>query len=136
MHHCSPFRWPCGVIEAIHAALPDAACPGLPRKPLGATIRQLLAPYCPGGHQDNSNQNIDENVPTLLAVSVAMAVQRYNTAFIVQWRRFMASLKVTKHCHWASTHSDNINRTCLPPLFVVYCIVKLSKKATKHKDSP
>ena len=37
--------------------LPDAACPGLHRKPLDATIEQLLAPHCPGSHQGDSKQN-------------------------------------------------------------------------------
>jgi len=57
---CRPFRWPCGGIEAINAALPDAACPGLLRKPLdAAAIGRLLAPYRPGGCQDDSKQNKD-----------------------------------------------------------------------------
>jgi hypothetical protein len=57
MHlHRGPFRWPCGGVEAetIHAALPDAACPGLNRKPLDAVIGQLLAPYCPGNRHGDS----------------------------------------------------------------------------------
>jgi len=37
----------------------DAACPWLHRKPLDATIGQLLALYCFGGHQGNSKQNND-----------------------------------------------------------------------------
>ncbi len=33
---------------------PDAECPGLHRKPLGAAIGRLLTPYCSGGrHGDN-----------------------------------------------------------------------------------
>ena len=40
----------------IHAASPNAACPGLHWKPLDAAIRQLLAPYCLGGRQGNSKQ--------------------------------------------------------------------------------
>ena len=40
-------------------ALPNAACPGLYRKPLNAAIGQLLAPHCPRGHQGNSKQNND-----------------------------------------------------------------------------
>ena len=40
-------------------ALPNAACPGLYRKPLDAAIGQLLAPYRPGGRQGHSKQNID-----------------------------------------------------------------------------
>ena len=38
-----PFRWPCGGVEAINAALPNAACPGLLRKPLDATLAGNVA---------------------------------------------------------------------------------------------
>jgi hypothetical protein len=48
LRRCS-FRWPWESVEAIHAALPDASCPGIHRKP---------APYRFGGRQGNSKQNI------------------------------------------------------------------------------
>jgi hypothetical protein len=35
--------------------LPDAACPGLPQKPLDAAIRQLLTPFLGGPGQDLGN---------------------------------------------------------------------------------
>jgi hypothetical protein len=40
---------------------PDAACPGLHRKPLDDAIGigQLLTPYCLGGCQGDSKQNKD-----------------------------------------------------------------------------
>jgi hypothetical protein len=41
----------------MHHVLPDAACPGLYRKPLDATIGQLLAPYHPSGCQGNRQKN-------------------------------------------------------------------------------
>ncbi len=37
-------------------ALPDAACPGLLRKPLDAAIGHLLAPYCPSNCQGTGKQ--------------------------------------------------------------------------------
>jgi len=43
----------------MHAALPDAACPGLHRKPLDAVIKQLLTPYRLGVRQGDSKQNND-----------------------------------------------------------------------------
>ena len=47
-----------GGVKTKHVALPDAACPGLHRKPLDAAIRQLLALYCPcGRHGDNQPNN-------------------------------------------------------------------------------
>ena len=44
-------------VEAIHAALPDAACPGLLRKPLDAAIGRLLAPYHLSGRQNSKQYN-------------------------------------------------------------------------------
>jgi hypothetical protein len=38
----------------------NAVCPGLPGKPLDATIGQLLTPYHPSGCQGNSKQNNDK----------------------------------------------------------------------------
>jgi hypothetical protein len=52
-----PFRWPRLCVEAIQMALPNAACPGLPRKPLFAAIGQPLALYHPSGRQGNSKKN-------------------------------------------------------------------------------
>ncbi len=58
MHlRCGPFRRPCGCAGAIQMASPDAACPGLLRKPLDAGIGQLLALYHPSGHQGNKQTN-------------------------------------------------------------------------------
>ena len=46
----------------IHAALPNAACPGLHQKPLplDTAIGRLIAPYCPGDCQGGSKQNNNE----------------------------------------------------------------------------
>jgi hypothetical protein len=46
----------CGGVEAIHAASPIAACPGLLWKPLDAAIGRLLTPYRPSGRQGESKQ--------------------------------------------------------------------------------
>ncbi len=57
-----PFRRPCGCAGAIQTASPNAACPGLLRKPLDTGIGRLLAPYCPrsrqGNRQTNNNQQM------------------------------------------------------------------------------
>jgi hypothetical protein len=98
-----PFRWSCRRVEAKHVALPDATCPRLHRKPLDAAIRQLLALYRPNGCQGDNQQNDD--------AKCTIAMRRYYTACIAQWRRFMAFIKATKRRHWASTCSDIINRT-------------------------
>ena len=57
------------------------------------------------------NSTIMQHVLTLLAVSMAIAMQRYFSAPIAQWRRFVAFIKATKHHHWTSTCSDIIKGT-------------------------
>jgi hypothetical protein len=71
-----------------------------------------ISPRRPKGQQ--STQRLCKNVPTLLAVSMAITMCRYYTTCIAQWRRFVAYINATKHRHRASTRSDSINRTCLP----------------------
>jgi len=46
-----------GGVEAKHMSPPDAACPGLHRKPLDAAIEHLLALYRPGGRHGGNQQN-------------------------------------------------------------------------------
>ncbi len=63
MHlRCGPFQRPCGCAGAIQMASPDAACPGLLRKPLDAGIGQLLAPYHPSGCQGNRQTNNNQQM--------------------------------------------------------------------------
>jgi hypothetical protein len=126
MHlHCGPFRRPCRCGGAIQMALPDAACPGLPQKPLDAAIGQLLAPYCPSGRQSNRQTNNNQQIHLKkMARLMAAAVRRYNTAHIVQWRRSRALLEATGCHHWASIMSDNINWTWLRHFFLMFSLSK------------
>jgi hypothetical protein len=63
MHlHCGPFRRPCRCAGAIQTASPDAACPGLLRKPLDAGIGPLLALYRPSGRQGNRQTNNNQQM--------------------------------------------------------------------------
>jgi hypothetical protein len=112
----------------MQCALPDAACPGLHRKPLDAAIGQLLTPYCPGGRRGDSKQNNNEkNAPTLLAILMAVAMCRFNTAHITQWRRSRASLEATGCCHLASIVANSSNWSCICCFFMFF-IVKLVEK--------
>ena len=121
-------RWSnaCDITQcSMTRATPDApgshyrvaTCSVLPRRPPGWQWSQI-------------------KTPTLLAISMAVAVQRNNTVHITQWRRFMAFLKVTKRRHHACTHSDNINQTCLPPFCLIYLIVNSSKKGSSWNLFP
>jgi hypothetical protein len=71
----------------------------------------------PAAARATINTTIMEHVPTLLAVSMAIAMRWYYTARIAQWRRFVAFIKATKHHHWASTRSD-ITQPDTPTLVV------------------
>jgi hypothetical protein len=53
-----PFQWPWRSTSAIQRASPNAACPGLYWKPLDTAIGQLLALYCPSGHQATGKQTM------------------------------------------------------------------------------
>ncbi len=63
MHlHRGLFWRPCRCAGAIQTALPNAACPGLLRKPLDAGIGQLLALYRPSGRQGNRQTNNNQQM--------------------------------------------------------------------------
>jgi hypothetical protein len=90
-----------------------------------ATTRSVL-PQQPPGQQANKQQST--NTPRKQAVMMAMAMRRYVTARIAQWRRSRASLEATGRCHWASIMSNNINQTWLryffPDVFIVKTVGK------------
>ncbi len=90
-----------------------------------ATTSSVL-PRRPPGKQANKQQST--NTPTLLAVSMTIAMRRYLTACIAWWRRSRASLEATGCCHWASIMSNNIKGTWLCWLFLMYVIVKTIEK--------
>ncbi len=98
-----------------------------------ATTCSVLLPWMPG-RQSTTQWWI--NTPTLRAVLMAIAMWGYNTARIARWRRSRASLEATGCHHWASTYFDSIKGTCQHRFCSMFFIVKLSKEATKHKDSP
>ena len=74
-----------------------------------------VSPRRPPGRQ--SKHRLCKNVLILLAVLMAIALRRYYTARIAQWRRFMAFMEATTHRHQASTRSDIIKGTCQLRLF-------------------
>ncbi len=63
MHlHRRPFWRPCGCTGAIQTGLPNTTCLGLLRKPLDASIGQLLAPYPPSSRQGNRQTNNNQQM--------------------------------------------------------------------------
>ncbi len=69
-----------------------------------ATACSVSLPWMPG-QQSTTQQWI--NTPTLQAVSMAIAMWRYDTARIGRWRGSRASLEANGFHHWASTYSNS-----------------------------
>jgi hypothetical protein len=88
-----------------------------------ATTCYVLPQRLPG-QQANKQQSI--NTPKKVAILMAMAMCRYVTACIAQWRRSRASLEATGRHHQASIMSDNINWTWLR-CFYVFIIKTVGK---------
>ncbi len=98
-----------------------------------ATTRSVL-PQHPPSQQANKQQST--NTPTKLALLMAIAMWRYNTARIARWRRTRASLEATGCHHRVSTCSNSIKGSCQHRFCSLFFIVKSSKRPQKHKDSP
>ena len=60
----------------------------------------------PAAARATINTAIMQNIPTLMAISMAIAMRRCYTPRIARWRRFVAFIKATKRHHRASTCSD------------------------------
>ncbi len=67
--------------------------------------------------EQQGNKQQSTNTPKKVAMLMAAAVHRYNTACIAQWRRSRALLEATGRRHWASIMFDNINQTWLRRFF-------------------
>ena len=67
------------------------------------------------------NKKTMQNVPTLLAVLMAIGMRQFDTACIARcWMSFVAFVKATKRHNPASTRSDRINWTCQRQLFLTF----------------
>jgi hypothetical protein len=93
------------------------------RRHRGTTCSVL--PQRPPGQQAYGQQST--NTPAKLAILMAMAMCRYVTVHIAQWRRARASLEATGRCHQASFMPNNIVWTWLQRFFYVF-IVKTTGK--------
>jgi hypothetical protein len=90
-----------------------------------ATTHSIL-PQQPPGQQ--ANKQLSTDTPTKLAILMAVAMRRYVTARIAQWRRSRASLEATGRHHRASIMSNNIKQTWLRRFFSMFFIVKSIRK--------
>jgi hypothetical protein len=81
------------------------------------TTCSLLPQRLPG---QQAYKQQSTNTPAKLAILMTMAMRRYVTACIAQWRRSRASLEATGRCHWASIMPSNIVQTCLRRFFYMF----------------
>jgi hypothetical protein len=81
-----------------------------------------VLPQRPPGQQAYKQQST--NTPAKLAVLMAMAMCRYVTTCIAQWRRSRASLEATGCRQWASIMPNNIHRTLLRCFFLMFSLSK------------
>ncbi len=81
-----------------------------------------VSPQRPPGQQANKQQST--NTPKKVAVLMAMAMHRYVTARIAQWRRSRALWEATGRRHWVSIMSNNINWTWLRQFFSMFSLSK------------
>jgi hypothetical protein len=95
-----------------------------------ATTCSVLPQQSPG---QQANKQQSTNTPRKQAVLMAMAMHRYVTAWIPQWRRPRASLETTECHHWVSIMSDNINRIWLRCFFSMFSSSKPQEKVTGHR---
>ncbi len=101
------------------------------RATLEATGRRHWATTCYVSPQrlpgQQANKQQSTNTPKKVAILMAMAMCRYVTMHIAQWRRSRASLEATGRCHWASIMSDNMNWTWLRCFFYVFIVKTVGK---------
>ncbi len=86
--------------------------------------------------EQQANKQQSTNTPKKVAMLMAAAVRRYNTARITRWRRSRALLEATGCCHWASIMSNNINRTWLQRFFLCFHRQNVRKRSRVDAKNP
>jgi hypothetical protein len=87
-----------------------------------ATICSVLPQRLPG---QQAYKQQSTNTPAKLAILMAMAMRRYVTTCISQWRRSRASLESTGRRHWVSIMPNNKVGTWLWWFFSMFSSSKL-----------
>ena len=98
-----------------------------------ATTCSVFPQYLPG---QQATKQQSTNSQTKLAVLMAIAMRRYDTVHIAQWKRSRASLEATGCHHQSSTCSDSINWTCQHQFSWCFSLSNYQKRPQNHKDSP
>ncbi len=98
-----------------------------------ATTCSVLAQQPP---VQQANKQQSTNTPKKLAVLMAVAMRRYVTAHIAQWRRFRAWLDATKRCHWASIAAVSCNWSCMCRFFPGFSLSTCTKRLQIDAKAP
>ncbi len=113
---------------------------GISRATLEATGRwhrvttRSVSPQRPPGQQAYKQQST--NTRAKMAILMAMAMRRYVTAHIAQWRSSRASLETTGCRHQASIMPDNIVRTWLRRFFQCFHCRNRKKRSWVDTKNP
>ncbi len=94
------------------------------------TTRYILPQRLPG---QQANKQQSTNTPKKVAILMAMAMRRYVTTQIYQWRMSRASLEATGRCHRASIMSNNINWTWLQCFYL--CFHRQNRRKRSRVDT-
>jgi hypothetical protein len=86
--------------------------------------------------EQQANKQQSTNTPKKVAMLMAAAVRRYNTACITRWRRSRALLEATGRRHQASIMSDNINQTWLWHFFWCFHCQNCRKRSWVNTKTP
>ena len=105
-------RW-CGMKRIAQCSMTRASPEATGRR--HRATNRSVSPRWP--RRATINLTMMQHALTLLAVLMAIAMRRYYTARINQWRRFVAFIKGTKCHHRTSTRSDIIKGTSQIRLF-------------------
>ncbi len=105
---CWQFQWLCWYGNAMRGTLSNGAHPRLHAKPLYAAIRQVPAPYHPGGHHGwqfrmkQKNTNKTHLLPSFLMVDQCKKAKQYQDP------------KQTLYsCHWCNMLRTNVKHQYL-----------------------
>ena len=122
----------------IRSALPKRGClgPGLYWKPLMSPSGNYSLRLAPAAARVAGKTMMMNNTPCLLTILMAMALRRYVSAHIAQWRRSRAMLDATGHYQRASIAADSSNWSCMHHFFRVFSLSTCYKRAWADDKAP
>ncbi len=100
--------------------------------PLGNYLLHIT----PAAAKATTTNTRTKNWPTLMAILMAIAVRRYDTARIAQWRRSRALVEATGCCHWVIIAANKCNRSCIRWYFSSFLLSTCRKRSQVNAKAP